>query len=469
MPFSEPKAEDLAASSSYRTPAPEDRYAQWYQRQANKLPSWAPTSLGPQTPAELAVTGMTPVADALAAGALAIPGAEPAAPFIKYGLPLATAAGVGAWEAPPGQRLSRAWEETKKTGEGQLIAKPIEYLASLPARVSETGLLRKSASRIMGGVKDLFNEYPKELGTPNSMAGIERDVTSGKLEDAVGNRLGEFKKELAGDPLTGKKGKIPEYRPGGAPAQLTMGAPYQHPSGEPFTVFTPDASGEMIPKKVSIGDAIDHLKKMNGLGYGGGGSESGGAPAAFARDAGHKSRDSIYRTLDRIGGQYGVPLAGEQFKNHSADYGTAVIMQDALTNARRSLAHGPESLTVIDQPKLDTRIEKEMSHLRTLQPERVDAFRAKVAPGYGTPRGGGRAILAGGGRWGLRRFTPESRWMYGPFTQLGMNAPHIFAPVLGRKIPVGPLAGLALQNAAKHLEGLPGLRELPEGMVGGGG
>lgn len=410
--------------------------------------------MAPQTPAELAGMVGGPLGNLAAVGGAALApetfGASllPAA-LLKYGIPMAAAGITGAYEAPPGQRWERSKQEMEKEAAGLALAKPLEYLAGLPARAlgGEQGMLARSAGRIMRGVKDLFGEYPAELDTPNTMEGIRRDVASGKLKDRVGARLGAFRKEL--------EDKIPEYKPGAPVKSPTLYGPGPSTaSGEPFTVFTPDANGDMVPKQVSVGDAIDHTQKMNGMGYTGGGSDTGGPLSWAYRKAGHDSRQSIYTTLNQIGAKYGLPESGTLYRQASGDAGAAEILTDAFTNAQRSLGREGAAVPVIDQPALNKRISKELSHLRLLRPESADAFSAAVAPG------GASAIPEGGGRWGLRRFTPESRAMYDPITRAA-TSPYVtraFAPQLGRIVPGAPLTGLAMQHLAEH--GLPGLRLL---------
>jgi hypothetical protein len=447
-----------APSGQWRDLAPEERYRAWLEHQEARIPRrvdpYVPTSLLPQTPAEAAVTGAQTVGD-IAAGIGAIGAPETGGlslipgMAVKYGLPLAIAGGVGAYEAPPGQRWQRSKEEMEKTALGLAMAKPLEWAARMPARLfNERGMLEKSAGRIMGGVKDLFNKYPKELETPETMAGIRRDVSSGKLKDAVGRRLGEFRDML--------RKAIPDYTPGRA-AEVAHGLEGAEttaavkPRGEAFRVFSPDNAGEMVPKDVGIGEAIDHVQKMNGMGYSGGGSETGGPLSWAYRKAGHQSRDSINERLNQIGAKYGIPNAGDLYARHSGDAGAAEILTDAFTNAQRNMAEHGVSFPVIDQPKLATRIEKELPHLRVLQPKSADAFSAAVAPT------GGRAVI-GGGRFGIRPFLPESRRMYGWPTRGLTKVPRILAPELGRVVPQSQLGALALQKILEH-GGLPGLPE----------
>jgi hypothetical protein len=457
----------LSSEPTWREPAPEEMY----QKRAQQLSSILPKSVkptvqavapwvAPQTPAEAAVMatqGLTDIGLGVAAAGAPETAGLSLLPAIglKYALPLGVAGTVGAWEAPPGQRWQRSKEEMEKTALGLALSKPAEWLLRMPSRLwASREMLEKSAGRIMRGVKGVFTKYPEELGTTEDMAGIKRDITSGKLKDSVERRLGAFRDKL--------RKAIPGYTPE-KPATVAhtlegrVDTPAVPAKGEAFEVFEPDDKGNMVPKNVSIGDGIDHVQKENGMGYSGGGSETGGALSWAHRKAGHMSRDSIYKRLNEIGAKYGIPLAGDIYRAHSGDAGVADILTDTFKNAQREMAHEGVSFPVIDQRKVDSRIEAEMPHLRKLKPDKVDAFKSAVSPT------GGRALVTGG-RTGLRPFLPESRSMYGLPTRVATQVPHLIAPQLGRTVPAGKIAGLALQRLKEMgLSGI-GLPETAEPM-----
>jgi hypothetical protein len=393
------------------TPPGGETAEQWYERQFNKLPGVA-KYVAPGTIGEAAATGAN-------LGALAL---APETGGLSMVAPIA-AAGIGGYLEPSdqpylsGQRFERAGIEAGKEIGGLVGAKAIGKGAELIGRYAgKVPMLKESAARIGRGVAALFNEYPTQLGTPETMEALRRDIADGDLKEVVGERLGQYRRDLAS--------KIPEYKPAQPAVPKLYGPGPVKAAGEKFTLPDVDAEGHLFDRDFGISDGMEHVERMNALSYSVKGQPKGGELSYAYRKAGHQGREAMKEGLNQIGPKYGLPDAGTQYFKHSADYGTAAELTDAFQkgNVGRTVTYQGKRLEVIDQPALKKVLDKEsMEHLSKLQgPGKKELFRRAVAPETGAAReeSGGHGVSRS--LWdtivGLlgAPYAPESRAMLPP-------------------------------------------------------
>jgi hypothetical protein len=401
-----------AAKLPARVPPTPPNLEQRYERQFARLPT--PLQyVAPGTIGEAAATGAN-------LGALAL---APETGGLSLVAPIA-AAGIGGYMEPSdqpwlsGQRFERAGIEAGKEIGGLVGAKAIGKGAELVGRYAgKVPMLERSAARIGRGVAGLFNNYPAALPVPETMDALRRDVADGRLKEVVGERLGQFRRDLAA--------KIPEYKPAQAAVPKLYGPGPVKAVGEKFTLPDVDAEGHLFDRDFGISEGIEHVERMNSLSYSVKGQPKGGELSFAYRKAGHEGREALEKGLNKIGPKYGLPDAGTQYLKHSADYGTAAELTNAFQkgNVGRTITAGGKRIEVIDQPALKKALDKEsMEHLSKLQGEgKKELFRHAVAPEGGIAReeSGGHGTVSPDlwhtlvGMLGSP-FTPESRKMLPP-------------------------------------------------------
>jgi hypothetical protein len=373
-----------AAATPPAAPSGPPSLEQRYEHAFTKLPG-AAQYVAPGTIGEAAGTAGNVAALALA----------PETGGLSLALPIG-AAMVGGYMEPSdkpylsGERLFRAGVEGAKEAGGMLGGKLLGKGFELAGRYTgRSGMLERTTRRIGQGVMDLFNEFPLS-SAPKTIDEMTEKIANGDLERSAGKQLGNFRDDLIN--------KIKEYKPAEPAEAKLYGKAGKAATGEKFTLPDVDsAQHTIVMKDFSIGDAIDHIRRMNALSYGTTGVEKSAQDSWLYRVAGHDGRDALKERLNQISKPLGEKW-GDRYGQLSGDYGTSVILEDAFKGARRTTFSGGKLKGVIDQPTLMKRIDKEMPFLTRLQdPAKANAFQRAVAPdlaaaipevGAREPRGG---------------------------------------------------------------------------------
>jgi|SRR5215472_6126936 len=426
-----PEAVRTRTMAKYNPPPPPKSLEEKYESQVARLPS-AAQWVAPGTIGEASGMVSAPLAAAFAPETLGL--SEIIPPLI--------AGGAGYFEPSnepwlSSERFKRAGVEAGKQAlaqvGGKLIAKPIEWTGRF---IGKGGMLERSAQRIGKGVANLFHDYP--LDTPLTSEALERQIANGELKAKAGANLGKLRDEIGNEIAPYVPGESPKLVPAsaGTPMHYTPG---RAPSGVKFTLPDLDADGNRIMRDFNAKDAIDHIRRLQGLSYTAAGGQKGAELSSLYREAGHDARALFLQRLKQVN-----PQLAERYAKGSADYGTSVVLEDAFQNARRTSVIKGEPRGVIDQAKLHQRINKEMPDLTRLQGGKAVEFQNAISPTGAeaipeTPWGG----RVGGGLSGLHSFLhlptpmmPETRALLPQPARLLTSAPA--KPLLGN---IGMAAG----------------------------
>lgn len=378
---------------------------QRYEAMVGKLPA-AARFVAPGTIGEAGF--MTGAGAAALAGLALAP--ETAGISLLGALPLAGSVIGGALEDPKNRLAGAEWEGVKGLGQelgGKLIGKGTELAGRF---MDKSGMLARTAERIGGMIPSLFSEYP--LGRiPRTAEELQDQIGGGKALNAAGKRLGDFR-----DALTKRFGP---YK-AAVPSKLipaSSGVPYHYtpaipPQGRAFVMPDLDAEGNAVMRRMSVGDAIDHVRELLAGGRTAAGAQKATASGPRVLDTAVKARDMLTAQLNAL-----EPKLGDRYRGLSNDFGVAKQLQKAFAASTRSSAIKGEAKGVIDQPKLLSKADQVAAKLNQIRPGSGTQLRHAVSPtGGAAVMEQGPGIRAHAGESGLRSmfhppvpYYPETR------------------------------------------------------------
>ena len=396
---------------------PEQRYEAGVAKLPSPIRAIAPGTMGE---AGFAV-------GALPATIAALIGAPETAGLSLAALPFIGAAAGGALE-DPSHRVKGAAYETGKAGlmelGGAAIGKGIEWGARFAGK---TGLLAESAARIGKQIPQLFSGYPSKQPL-RTAEDLQDQLGGGKISEAAGQRLGAFRSELVkhfGEYKPGSPSKLVSASPG-IPYHFTAAIPAQ---GQAFLMPDLDAEGNVVTRKMGVGEAIDHVRELFAGGRTSTGVQKATASAPRTLDTAVKARDALITQLNNL-----EPGLGDLYKGYSTDYALAKQLQKVFAGSQRTSAIKGDVRGVIDQPKILKQADKVAAKLEAIKPGSGTRLRQAIAPtGAEATAEQGPGIRLHAGESGLRSlfhppvpFQPETRQMI-PLPARALSDPRLRA------------------------------------------
>lgn len=357
------------------TPPPPSREEQYEAGlKSLPLPEFAKKYLIPGTIGE--ATGTATAAAAL--------GLAPETGGLSLALPILGAAAGGYFEPSnepylSGKRFKRAGIEAGKELIGLGVGKALGKTAEVVGRfASHGGMLKRMEARIGRAIPELFNNYP--FRAPTTGREMEQQIVNGKLVEETGERLGQFRDML--------KKMIPKFRAGQAPQFIpaSSGQPMAYSkairaAGLRFHMPDVNEAGERIFRDLDVEGAMDLVKRQQGQVYSASGRSKSGADIGLLKEAAHDGRQEIIDVLNKWGrNKPGVRNIGDRYANHSADYGTAVNLEDTFKNTMRTSTIAGKPRAVLDQGALTRRLRGDMPDLVRLQKDKAIKFQSAVSP-----------------------------------------------------------------------------------------
>lgn len=387
----------LGAPTPLSPPTPEERY----ESLVKKLPTVA-RYVAPSTMGEAGFLGGTGLA--LAGTALA-----PETAGLSL-LPVAGAMALGSLEDPKHRLGGALWEGGKgvlnELG-GKLLGKGIELGGRF---VSKSAMLERSAQRIADAIPSLFSQFPLK-DAPKTAAELQDQLGGGKVVEAAGQRLTSFRNALAkrfGNYETPVPSKLVNAS-SGVPYHFT---PATAAKGYAFVMPDLDMDGNVVMRRMSAGDAIDHVREMLAGGRTAAGAQKATASAPKILDTAVQARDMLTSQLNAL--QSGL---GDTYRGFSTDFAVAKQLQKVFAESTRTGDIGGELRGVINQPKLLSAADRVTAKLEQIRPGTGTRLRLAISPtGAAAVEEQGPGIRAHVGESGLRSlfhppvpFRPETR------------------------------------------------------------